>query len=154
EVRVMTLCQLSLRWPKSARKAKRHAIALAVFMWASALAIAFMGTSDRSIAGPLKGTDFIHFYALGHLAAAHQTSAMFDIRGLHQAQVGLVPESAESLYPTVYPPQVAVFFAPLSGWSYQRALLIWSVVSIALYALIVWSAWKAVADRLPDRTMV
>src|SRR5262245_40103317 len=129
----MTLSRLFVRWPRSARKAKGHAIVLAVFMWASALAIAFIGTGDRSIAGPLKGTDFIQFYALGHLARTHQTSAMFDMGALHQVQVALVPESAEYLYPTVYPPHVAVLFAPLSGWSYQRALLLWSVVSIALY---------------------
>jgi hypothetical protein len=42
----------------------------------------------------------------------------------------------------------------VTGISYQRALLIWCLVTIAGYALIVWSAWKAVADLLPDRLFV
>ena len=70
---------------------------------------------------------------------------------LHDAQVALVPESGPDLYPTVYPPQAALLFAPFSGWSYRQALLIWSVLTIALYALIVWSTWRRVAGQLSDR---
>ena len=66
----------------------------------------------------------------------------------------LLPESAREIYPPVYPPQAAVLFAPMSGLSYQRALLIWSLITIAGYVLIVWSVWRAVADRLPDRTFL
>ena len=53
---------------------------------------------------------------------------------LHDAQVALVPESAPDLYPTVYPPQAALLFAPFSGWPYRPALLIWNVLTIAMYA--------------------
>jgi len=42
----------------------------------------------------------------------------------------------------------------ISALSYQRALLIWCVITIAGYALIVWSVWRPVADLLPDRTFV
>jgi alpha-1,2-mannosyltransferase len=54
----------------------------------------------------------------------------------------------------VYPPQIAAMFAPVSGWSYQRALLVWTLLSIAAYAFIVWSAWKPVSSVLSDRTLI
>ena len=145
---------LTIGWPRSPRQAKGHAIVLAVLMWIGALVTGFTGAGDRGIAGPLKGPDFTHFYTLGHLASSHQIFSMYDIAALHDAQVALVPESSPDLYPPVYPPQAAAFFAPLSGWSYQRALLLWNVLTIAGYALIVWSAWKPVSNLLPDRTLM
>jgi hypothetical protein len=119
-----------------------------------ATVVSFTGTSDRGIAGPLKGADFVQFYTLGHLASAHRIREMYDAASFHEAQAEFLPESAREIYPPVYPPQAAVMFAPMSGLSYQRALFIWSLITIAGYALIVWSAWKVVADRLPDRTFV
>lgn len=142
------------RWPRSARQAKGHAILVAVIVWIMATVVSFTGTSDRGIAGPLKGADFVQFYTLGHLASAHRISEMYDAASFHEAQAEFLPESAREIYPPVYPPQAAVMFAPMSGLSYQRALFIWSLITIAGYALIVWSAWKVVADRLPDRTFV
>jgi len=127
---------------------------VAVILWIVAGIVSFTGTSDRGIAGPLKGADFVQFYTLGHLASSHRIAPMYDAALLHQAQAELLPESAREIYPPVYPPQAAVLFAPMTGLSYQGALLIWSLITIAAYALIVWSAWKAVADRLPDRTFL
>jgi alpha-1,2-mannosyltransferase len=143
-----------LRWPRSARQAKGHALVLAVILWVIAAVVGFTGTSDRGIAGPLKGADFVQFYTLGHLASAHRIAPMYDPALYHRAQVDLIPESRREIYPPVYPPQTAVLFAPVSGLSYQRALLIWCLLTIAGYALIVWSAWKPVADLLPDRMFV
>jgi hypothetical protein len=142
------------RWPRSARQAKAHAILVAVVLWIVAAVVSFTGASDRGIAGPLKGADFVQFYTLGHLASAHRVAEMYDAASFHQAQVELLPETAPEIYPPVYPPQAAVMFAPVSGLSYQRALFIWSLITIVAYALIVWSTWKAVADRLPDGTFV
>jgi hypothetical protein len=141
-------------WPRSARQAKGHAIVVAVILWIAAAIVSFVGTSDRGIAGPLKGADFVQFYTLGHLASAHRVAEMYDAAAFHEAQAALLPESAPEIYPPVYPPQAAVMFAPATGLSYQTALFIWSVLTIAAYALIVWSTWKAFADRLPDRTFV
>jgi len=141
-------------WPRSTHQAKGHAILVAVILWIVAGVVSFTGTSDRGIAGPLKGADFVQFYTLGHLASSHRIAPMYDGALLHQAQAELLPESAPEIYPPVYPPQAAVLFAPMSGLSYQRALLLWSLITIVAYALIVWSTWSAVADRLPDRTFL
>ena len=143
-----------LRWPRSAPQAKGHAVVLAVIIWIMAAVVGFTGTSDRGIAGPLKGADFVQFYTLGHLASAHRIEPMYDPALYHQAQVDLIPESRREIYPPVYPPQTAVMFAPVTGLSYQRALLIWCLLTIGGYALIVWSTWRPVAELLPDRTFV
>ena len=143
-----------LRWPRSARQAKGHAVVLAVILWIMAAVVGFTGGSDRGIAGPLKGADFVQYYTLGHLASAHQIETMYDPALYHQAQVDLIPESSREIYPPVYPPQVAVLFALVTGLSYQGALFIWCLLTIGGYALIVRSAWKPVADFLPDRAFV
>ena len=143
-----------MRWPRSLRHAKAHAILLAFFIWIAAAVVGFTGPGDRGIAGPLKGADFVHFYTLGHLVSTQQTDTIYNMKALHDAQVVLVPESAPDFYPTVYPPQAAVIFAPFSGLPYRPALLIWNVLSIAVYALIVWSAWRRVSGQLTDRTLV
>jgi alpha-1,2-mannosyltransferase len=43
---------------------------------------------------------------------------------------------------------------PFTGWSYQPALLLWSILTIVLYGVIVWSAWRRVAGQLSDRGLV
>jgi hypothetical protein len=142
------------RWPRSARQAKGHAVVLAVILWLAAAVVGFTGPGDRGIAGPLKGADFVQFYTLGHLASSRQVAPMYDPALYHQAQVDLIPESAREIYPPVYPPQAAVMFVPVTGLTYQQALLVWCLITIAGYALIVRSAWKPVADLLPDRMFV
>ena len=143
-----------IRWPRSQRHATNHAILAATLLWIGALVVTFAGPGDRGIAGPLKGTDFLQFYTLGHLAAVGQIEAMYDIEALHEAQVALVPESKPELYPPVYPPQAALLFAPFNGWSYRPALLIWSALTIALYIVIVWNVWRPLADQLSNRRMI
>ena len=141
-------------WPRSARHAKKQAFVLAALMWTAAVVVSLAGPGDRGIAGPLKGADFVHFYTLGHLAAGHQVDTLYNMKALHDAQVTLVPESKPEHYPTVYPPHAALLFVPFSGWSYQMALLVWSVFTIALFGLIVWSAWRRVSNQLSDRGLI
>lgn len=127
---------------------------LALLLWIAAAVVGFAGPGDRSIAGPLKGADFVQFFTLGHLAATGRIDSLYNMAALHAAQVGLVPASQPDLYPPVYPPQAALLFMPFTGWSYQTALLLWNVVTIALYGVIVWSAWRRVSGQLSDRGLI
>ena len=92
-----------LRWPRSARHAKGHAIVLAVILWIMAAVVGFTGTSDRGIAGPLKGADFVQYYTLGHLASSHRIAPMYDAALLHEAQVDLIPGIAARNLPSGLP---------------------------------------------------
>jgi hypothetical protein len=154
--RVRSLAGIGARipWPRSASHATKQAIILATLLWIAAAVVGVAGPDARGIAGPLKGADFVHFYTLGHVAASRQVDALYDMKALHAAQVALVPESKPEHYPTVYPPQAALLFAPFSGWPYLTALLVWNVLTIALYALIVWSAWRRVSGQLSDTRLI
>jgi hypothetical protein len=154
--RVRSLGEILTRlpWPRSVRHAKKQAVILASLLWIAAAVVGFTGPGNRSIAGPLKGADFVHFYTLGHVAASGQVDTIYDMKALYAAQVALVPESAPDHYPTVYPPQAALLFTPFSGWSYLTALLVWNVLTIALYGLIVWSAWRRVSGQLSDTRLI
>lgn len=143
-----------VRWPRSAAHARGHAILAALVLWTLLVVTFAVGSRDRSFAGPIKGADFLQFYTAGHLVRTHQFSRLYDMAALHDAQVALVPESGPDRYPPVYPPQVAAFFAPFSLLPYRGALLLWTLVSAAAYALIVRSAWRPVAGSLSDGRFV
>jgi hypothetical protein len=68
-VRAAAVVLAGIRWPRSRRHATIHAVVLAAYCWTATAVISFSGSGDRSIGGPLKGSDFIQFYTLGHLAA-------------------------------------------------------------------------------------
>lgn len=153
-VRTFTSLVTRLGWPRSATHARKHALILGSLLWIAAAVVMFAGQGDRGIAGPLKGADFVHFYTLGHLAASQQVAALYDANALHDTQVALVPESNAELYPTVYPPQAAILFTAFAQWSYRTSLLVWSVISIALYGAILWSGWQRVSDQLSDRRLI
>ena len=142
------------QWPHSARQARLHAILLAIVLWVALIVTFVTGPGNRNIAGTIKGPDFLQFYTMGSLVRTGQTDRLYDFNAFHQAQVALVPESGPELYPLVYPPQTALLFAPLSRLSFGHATLLWNVLTIAMFGLIVRSAWKPVAKSLPDSLFV
>ena len=75
-----------------------HAIIAAFLLWITAGVIALAGPGLRSVTGPLKGTDFVHFYTLGHEARSGRTD-FYDGEKLYRMQVSLVPESSTDRYP-------------------------------------------------------
>jgi len=136
------------------RHGKARAIALVVILWALPISIGIIGASLRGVSASKESADFAHFYTLGYLARQHQVSTLYDTAALRQAHIDLVPSSATHVFPPVYPPQVALMFAPFSIVSYEHALLVWNALTAVLYALIVWTTWKSVSDRLANRVMV
>ena len=144
----------SLAVSSSKRHARRRVMLVAVMIGAAAIMVGAIDRATRRTEGPLRGADFVHFYTLGHLASTHRVSALYDMKALHEAQVALVPESKNFLYPPVYPPQTAVLFAPFAGTSYQTALAVWTVLTILGYALMLWGAWKPVSALLPNRGLL
>jgi Glycosyltransferase family 87 len=141
-------------WPQSARKARVHAILMAIVLWAALVFTFAAGAGDRSLAGPIKGPDFLQFYTMGSLVRTGQTAALYDMEAFHRAQVALVAESAPELYPPVYPPHAALLFSPFSRLSFRPAMFLWSLVTVVIFGAIVRSAWRPVAAVLPDSLFV
>ncbi len=119
-----------------------------------AIAILALGTTYRDPFGQLKWTDFVHFYTLGDIARHGRISDLYDAQAQYQHQVALVPESAPERYLPVYPPQIALLFAPLSNLPYRVAAVIWALVNIAVYAVSVYFAWRSVQSGLPNYSLV
>jgi hypothetical protein len=133
------------------REARAHAVIVATILWALAAVLVFTGSGYRSFTGRLKSADFVHFYTLGHLGLTGDSGRLYDPEGQHAVQVSVMPESGPEWYLPVYPPQVALAFAPLARWSYGTAAVTWGLVTITLYALVVWLAWRPFRTVLPDR---
>lgn len=141
-------------WPVSARRARTHAMLVAIVLWLVSIVVTLGGSGAKNLAGVVNAPDFVQFYTLGRLADARRVTEAYDFRAFHDAQVSLVPESKELIYPPVYPPQVALAFMPLSRLPYATALRTWTVITIVLYALIVGGTWWLCRERLPDAALV
>ena len=127
------------------RRLRAHATILAVCLWSLYLwNLAAPGSRGRG--GNLKGTDFLHFYTLGWLAAEHQGSDLYDMNAQATLAAERVPESSGLHYLPLYPPQVSMLFAPLAHFSYAWALAAWWIFSAALYAICVFAVWRACSN--------
>jgi len=129
-------------WAFREREVLAHAVLAATVLWVVALGTLTLGTRDRDPFGQLKWTDFVHFYAFGHLARHGPVADLYDADALHARQVQLVPKSDRELYLPVYPPQVALVFAPLADLPYRAAALLWAAVNLGVYAWAIWLAWR------------
>jgi hypothetical protein len=137
----------------SAAEARGHAILVASLLWCVAGVIAFAGPGYRSIFGPLKGSDFIQFYTLGHIDARAAPSTLYNPDAFHRLQTQLVPESDPEHYLTVYPPHVTFLFRPFAQLTYGTAALVWALVTAITYGACVWLAWRPFRAVLSDRRL-
>lgn len=103
---------------------------------------------DRN--GNLKGTDFLHLYVLGSLAATHRGADLYSMRAQAALAAERVPNAAGVHYLPLYPPQVSIFFASLSHLSYGRALISWWIFTTVVYGLCCFSLWR-VCPSLENR---
>ena len=121
---------------------RAHGTILAVCLWSLYVwNVATPGLRDRN--GNLKGTDFLHLYILGSVAAAHRGADLYDMNAQAVLAAQRVPEAAGIRYLPLYPPQVSVFLAPLARLSYGWALLFWWCGSAVVYGICCYCIWRA-----------
>ena len=140
---------MSTFWRLSYREARAITVILAVVLWSLAAVFIFATPGYRSLAGPLKGGDFIQFYAMGAAAKAARRPAVRRrpaARRADSAGTGIDPE----LYLPVYPPQTWLLFTPFTALSYGAAAILWTLVIVAVYAWVVHGTWRVLRDALPD----
>jgi alpha-1,2-mannosyltransferase len=126
----------------TARRLRAHGTILAVCLWSLYIwTIATPGLRDRN--DNLKGTDFLHFYTLGVIAAEYRGADLYDMHAQAALATQLVPQAAGIKYLPLYPPQVSILFAPLAYLSYASALAVWWVFSAAIYAVCCYCVWQA-----------
>jgi alpha-1,2-mannosyltransferase len=125
----------------TARRVRIHGLLLALCLWSVYAAdMATPGLRDRN--GLIKGTDFLHFYALGTLALDHRGDLLYNMPAQTALLGTRVPEAAGSLYVPLYGPQVSLLFSPLARLPYPQALLAWLLLNLTIYALCCHAVWK------------
>lgn len=126
----------------TSRRLRAHGIIVALCLWTFyGWNLATPGLRDRN--GNLKGTDFLHFYTLGATAHARRGADLYNLNAQTVIAAQRVPQAARIRYLPLYPPQVSMFFWPLSEISYGWALLLWWVCSVTVYGLCCYSLWRA-----------
>jgi hypothetical protein len=119
-----------------------HGTILAVCLWSLYVwTLATPGLRDRN--GNLKGTDFLHLYTLGSLAAAHRGADLYDMNAQTLLAAERVPQAMGIRYFPLYPPQVSIVFMPLAYLSYGWALVLWWSCSALVYGICCYSIWQA-----------
>jgi len=123
------------------KRLRAHGLLLGVTLWSIYVwVLATPGWRDRN--GNLKGTDFLHFYTLGTLAAEHRGSDLYDMNAQAALAAQRVPGAAGIRYLPLYPPQVSIFFAPVARLSYGWALAAWWMFSGLLYGICCYGVWR------------
>jgi hypothetical protein len=125
----------------NARRIRGHALLLGVCLWSLYVwNLSTPGLLDRS--GNLKGTDFLHFYTMGSLAAANRGADLYDIDAASAWISRHVPQAVGRRYLPLYPPQVSLLFVPFVYLPYQKALGLWWCCSALLYAVSCYAIWR------------
>lgn len=123
------------------RRIRAHGLLLAICLW-SVYAVDLTAPGLRDRFGFLKGTDFLHFYTLGHLALAHRGDLLYDLRAQAALMANLVPQSAGRVFVPLYAPQVSLLFVPLARLPYLWAFTVWTIFNVAVYFLCCYAIWK------------
>jgi hypothetical protein len=141
-------------WRFTASEARAHALIAALALWITAAGVLALGTTYRDPFGHVKWADFVHFYTLGHVAQDGPVEHLYDDAALHRDQAALVPASRGDWFFPVYPPQMALVFAPLAHLPYLVAGAVWALLTITVLALSVWLAWRPVRGALGGASLV
>ena len=141
-------------WRLGYREARTIALIVAVILWTLAAVFLLATPGPRSLAGPLKGGDFIFFYTLGQTARSGDRARLYDIDYLHGLQTAVLPASAPEVYLPVYPPQAYLVYLPLTLLSFPAAAVVWTLAIVAVYVWVVRHIWRASRDALPDGVFV
>ena len=80
------------------------------------------------------GRDFINLWTAGRLVLDGRAATVFDVDGFHAVQESIVGREFP-LHLWSYPPHFLLMVAPLGLLGYLGALVLWSVVTVALYAV-------------------
>lgn len=113
------------------------------------LAVLWMALSHDGIdpAGKPLGADFINFYAASDLALHGRLVDAYDIGRMEAAEQAIVPSAQGQIVPWQYPPSFALMVLPLALLPYGVALVLFMIVTAALYLWVVHTI-------LPDRRAV
>jgi hypothetical protein len=123
------------------QRIRSYATLLAIVSWAVWLwDISAGGNVDRL--GKVKGTDFLQFYVAGSFVRDGRLPDYYDVQAQYARARAIAPGSSDTFYMPVQSPQTALVFAPLAALPYARAVGVWLVLVMLLYAAACWLIWR------------
>src|SRR5216684_1013192 len=123
------------------RRLRIQAIILACCLWGvCAIDFSTPGLMDR--AGNIKFQDFLQFYISARLIKQDRIGQLFDERVAAAELQAIVQQPTRVRLPTVYGPQVGLFFVPLTRFPFLVAASIWAGISVLLFFSCVYWLWR------------
>lgn len=132
----------------SPQRLRVQGVILIVCLWGGCVVdFSASGLMDR--AGNIKFQDFLQFYISSDLIAHGRRSELYDQRTAENELQSIVQQPTRVILPTVYGPQVGLFFRPLATVSFFSAACAWVAISVVLYCGCVLWLWKFCANLRP-----
>src|SRR5207249_1378218 len=115
------------------------AAAIGAAMWVVWLISVLARPGLLDLAGNVKGTDFLEFYAAGRIVAAHQTDHLYDLDVQARVEHEITaPEQWSGFHGFITPPFFALPFVPLAALPYLSAFALWSALGILMVMGTLW----------------
>lgn len=121
---------------------RAQAIVLAVCLW-GACAIDFGTPSLFDRAGNIKFQDFLPVYVSAKLVAQGRADELYNHQVTANAIQAIAHQPANVRLPNLYGPQVALFFVPLTRFSFPVAARIWVIASLLIFTACIYLLWRS-----------
>lgn len=133
------------------RRIRLQAIILACCLWGACAAdFSTAGVIDR--AGNIKFQDFLQFYISARMIAQGRSSGLYNQNMASTELLAVIERPTAVRLPTVYGPQVGLFFTPLARLHFLTAAAIWVAISGLLFCICMLQVWRICPNlgRYPD----
>ena len=129
----------------TSRRIRSHAIVLALCFW-GVFAVDYATPSVFDRQGNVKFQDFLQFPISARLIAQGRARELYDDHVLAHEIRTTVGRDTSIYLQYFYGPQVALLFVPFTSMPFLAASVLWSALSLALYACCVYVLWKRCAN--------
>jgi hypothetical protein len=82
------------------------------------------------------GSDFLAFWSISKVIITEEPKEVYNREKMYEVQKNTI--GVYSPYPTFYPPSSLIFIAPLALLPYIPSLILWLVITLALYLFVLW----------------
>ncbi len=135
------------------KRIRAQAVVLAVCLWGVfAVDFSTAGLYDR--AGNIKFQDFLPFYISARLIAQHRTTELYDPNTRAHELQSILGQPTQVRLSNIYGPQVGLLFLPLVHLPFLAAARAWTMLSLVLYFVCIYSAWRNLRNLWAFRSLI
>jgi hypothetical protein len=123
------------------KRMRAQAVVLAVCVW-GVFAVDFSTAGLHDRAANIKFQDFLPFYISARLIAQHRAAELYDPNTRAQELQSILGQPTPVRLSNLYGPQVDQLFLPLVHLPFLVAARIWTMLSLVLYFVCIYSVWR------------